>query len=194
MKKTLVILLALGLVLFGVIGFIVSNYNSLVKVDEEVKTAWSNVEDKYQRRLDLVPNLVRTVKGYAKHEAETLENVINARAKATQTNVNVNNPNDLKTFTENQTAISSALSRLLVTVEQYPELKANENFLDLQKQLEGTENRISVARKDYNETVKKYNTSRRKFPKILVANMFSFKEASLFSAEKGAEKAPEVEF
>ncbi|GAB6395660.1 MAG: LemA family protein [Bacteroidales bacterium] len=170
-------------------------YNNMVARDEGVKTAWSQVENQYQRRLDLIPNLVNTVKGYASHERETLEAVINARAKATQ----IINPEDLneeslKRFQSTQGELGSALSRLMVVMERYPDLKANENFKELQAQLEGTENRISVERKRFNEASQAYNTYIRRFPNNIFAGMFGFFPKAYFAAEAGAETAPTVEF
>ena len=149
-------------------------YNGLVTIDEQVKEAWNNVEGQYQRRMDLIPNLVSTVKGYAQHEEDVFTQVVEARAKATQTTVNIDDPASIQKFQAAQGQVSSALSRLLVTVENYPELKANENFMDLQKQLEGTENRIANARGKYNEIVKKYSIKVRQFPVNLIAGMFGF--------------------
>lgn len=171
-------------------------YNTMVQKDEEVKAQWSNVENVYQRRLDLIPNLVNTVKGYADFEKQTLTQVIEARAKATQVKINPENLNaqSIKQFQAAQGEISSALSRLMVVVERYPELKANQNFLDLQAQLEGTENRIAVERRKFNEMAKEYNTYIRKFPKNIWANMFGFEKKAYFEAEQGAEKAPTVQF
>ncbi|MDH6304165.1 LemA protein [Parabacteroides sp. PF5-5] len=171
-------------------------YNNMVTQDEGVKTAWSQVENQYQRRLDLIPNLVNTVKGYATHERETLEGVVNARAKATQTNINPENLTEesLKQFQATQSELSSALSRLMVVVERYPELKANENFKELQAQLEGTENRIAVERQRFNEVARGYNTYIRTFPNSILSGMFGFFPKAYFSAESGAEKAPKVEF
>lgn len=171
-------------------------YNNMVTQDEGVKTAWSQVENQYQRRLDLIPNLVNTVKGYATHERETLEGVVNARAKATQTNINPENLTEesLKQFQSTQSELSSALSRLMVVVERYPELKANENFKELQAQLEGTENRIAVERKRFNEVAQGYNTYIRSFPNNIFAGMFGFSQKAYFSADAGAERAPVVEF
>lgn len=171
-------------------------YNNMVTQEEQVKTAWSQVENQYQRRLDLIPNLVNTVKGYASHEQETLEGVVNARAAATQTKVDPSNltPEALQQFQSTQSELSSALSRLMVVVERYPELKANQNFLELQAQLEGTENRIAVERQRFNETAQGYNTNIRRFPNNLLAGMFGFFPKAYFSAEAGAEKAPVVQF
>lgn len=169
-------------------------YNGLVTVDEQVNEAWNNVEAQYQRRSDLIPNLVSIVKGYAQHEEDVFTKVVEARAKATQTTVNIDDPSSLQKFQAAQGEVSSALSRLLVTVENYPELKANENFMALQKQLEGTENRITVARKKYNEIIKTYNTKVRKFPVNLIAGIFWFHQRAWFSADEGAEKAPTIDF
>lgn len=171
-------------------------YNEMVTLDEGVNTAWSQVENQYQRRMDLIPNLVNTVKGYAAHEKETLEGVVNARAEATKTTIDPSNLNEetLKRFQAAQSELSSALSRLMVVVERYPELKANQNFSELQAQLEGTENRISVERKRFNEIAQGYNTYIRKFPNNILSGMFGFQTKAYFSAESGAEKAPSVEF
>lgn len=171
-------------------------YNSMVTKEEGVSSAWSQVENVYQRRADLIPNLVNTVKGYASHEQETLEGVVEARAKATSVNIDPSkmNANNIAAFQKAQDGLSSALSRLMVVVEKYPDLKANENFLDLQAQLEGTENRIAVERRKYNETAKLYNISIRRFPNNLFAGFFGFEQKSYFKAETGAEKAPKVEF
>ena len=192
-NKTLWIIIAVVLVLFFWVRGV---YNSLVTQDESVKTAWSEVENQYQRRLDLIPNLVNTVKGYASHERETLEGVINARANATKTTIDPSNLNEetMKQFQAAQGELSNALSRLMVVVERYPDLKANQNFLELQAQLEGTENRISVERKRFNETAQSYNTNIRSFPTNILAGMFGFQPKAYFAAESGAEKAPTVEF
>lgn len=171
-------------------------YNRMVALDEEVKSGWAQVENAYQRRADLIPNLVNTVKGAANFEQETLTKVIEARSKATGITIDPSKitPDAIQKFQEAQNELSGALSRLLVSVEKYPELKANQNFLDLQSQLEGTENRISVARKDFNETVKTYNTYIRKFPNNLISGMFGFEQKGYFEADKGSEKAPTVDF
>lgn len=188
------------LILLGVLLLLVFNmcgsYNTAVNKDEKVKAAWSQVENQYQRRSDLIPNLVATVRGYADHEKETLEAVIQARANATKTTVDPTNltPESIQQFEQAQSSLSSALGRLLVSVERYPDLKANENFLDLQKQLEGTENRISVERRSFNETVNDYNSYIRKFPTNLFAGMFGFSPRGYFQATSGSEKAPEVNF
>lgn len=168
----------------------------MVAMDEGVATAWSNVENQYQRRSDLIPNLVNTVKGYAAHEQETLEAVVSARAKATQTQVNMDDltPEKLQAYQQAQGEIGAALGRLLVVAERYPDLKANENFRELQAQLEGTENRISVERRKFNETAKEYNTTIRKFPKNILAGLFGFEKRPYFEAQEGSEKAPEVKF
>jgi LemA protein len=172
-------------------------YNRLVALDEGVKTAWSQVENTYQRRADLIPNLVKTVEGAADFERETLTEVIEARAKATQVQItpqDLSNPEALARYQQAQDALSSALARLMVVVERYPELKANQNFLQLQDELAGTENRIAVERKRFNEVAQLYNTQRRVFPTNLIANWFGFGEAAYFEAAEGAEKAPQVEF
>lgn len=171
-------------------------YNTMVEKDEAVSTAWSNVEAQYQRRADLIPNLVSTVKGYAQHESSTLEAVVEARSKATQITVNPANltADKLKEYQEAQGAVSSALGKLLAITENYPELRANENFSELQAQLEGTENRITEARKRYNEAVQDYNVLIRKFPNNLFAGMFGFSKKEKFEASSGSEEAPKVEF
>ena len=192
-SKSFWIIVALAVLLFfwtkGV-------YNNLVTQDEGVKTAWSQVENQYQRRADLIPNLVNTVKGYAAHEKNTLEGVMNARAKATQTTIDPTNLNEetMKQYQAAQGELSNALSRLMVVVERYPELKANENFRELQVQLEGTENRITVERKRYNEVAQGYNTYVRTFPNNILSGIFGFQAKAYFTAEAGAEKAPQVEF
>jgi len=171
-------------------------YNTMVSKEEAVTAQWSQVENVYQRRADLIPNLVNTVKGYASHEKETLEAVTEARSKATSVNVDPSklNQQSIQKFQAAQDQLSSALSRLMVVVERYPDLKANQNFLDLQAQLEGTENRIAVERRKFNQATQEYNTYIRKFPKNLVAKIFGFEKREYFKADKGAEKAPEVKF
>lgn len=171
-------------------------YNKMVEKEEAVESQWAQVENVYQRRADLIPNLVNTVKGYADFEKETLTQVIEARAKATSVNVDPSklSPSKLRKFQQAQGQLSQALGRLMVVVERYPNLKANQNFLELQAQLEGTENRISVERKKFNQTVQAYNAYIRKFPNMLFANMFNFEKKGYFEADKGAEKAPKVEF
>lgn len=171
-------------------------YNTMIEKQEAVTAQWAQVENVYQRRADLIPNLVATVKGYANFEQETLTAVIEARAKATGITVDPTNldANSIQQFQAAQDGLSSALSKLMVVVERYPDLKANQNFLELQAQLEGTENRISVERKKFNETAQAYNTYIRKFPNNLIAGMFDFEKKEYFEADAGAEKAPKVEF
>lgn len=184
-------------VLALILGFAsYSGYNDLVMLDEGVQTQWSEVENQYQRRADLIPNLVNTVKGYAKHEQSTLEGVINARAKATSVNIDPSklDESSLKSFQAQQDALSSSLARLMVVVEKYPELKSNEQFLNLQHQLEGTENRIAVARKDFNHVAKGYNTKVRTFPKSILASLFGFERRPYFEAQEGADVAPTIDF
>ncbi|MCL3852296.1 MULTISPECIES: LemA family protein [Parabacteroides] len=196
-NKALWITLAIIVVLlFAGYSWVKGTYNTMVTQDEGVKTAWSQVENQYQRRMDLIPNLVNTVKGYATHEKETLEGVVSARAEATKTTIDPSNLNEesMKKFQAAQGELSSALSRLMVVLERYPDLKANQNFSELQAQLEGTENRISVERKRFNETAQSYNTYIRTFPTNILAGMFGFQPKAYFSAESGAEKAPKVEF
>jgi LemA protein len=173
-----------------------NGYNNMVKLDETVKSQWGNVQSEYQRRTDLIPNLVSTVKGVANFEQSTLTNVIEARAKATQVKIDANNltPDKIAEFQKAQGQVSSSLSRLLVTVEAYPDLKATQNFRDLQAQLEGTENRIKVARNDFNGVVQDYNSTIRRFPNNLFAGMFHFNTKGYFQADPGSEKAPDVKF
>jgi LemA protein len=192
MKKVRIgLLAAVVAVLFSSCG-----YNKMVTMEEQVTSSWAQVENVYQRRADLIPNLVNTVKGYAAHEKETLEGVIEARSKATSVNIDATKltPETMKQFTQAQDGLSSALSRLMVVVEKYPDLKANQNFLDLQAQLEGTENRITVERQKFNETTQVYNAYIRKFPQIIYAGWFGFEKKTYFEAQQGAEKAPEVKF
>ena len=193
MKKTWIIIIA---VLAVIVVYGITSYNSMVAQDEAVGTAWSNVENQYQRRADLIPNLVNTVKGYATHEKETFDAVVSARAKATQTTISIDEltPEKMEAYQKAQGAVGSALSRLLAVTENYPDLKANENFQTLQAQLEGTENRISVERRKFNEVAKAYNTNIRRFPKNIFAGMFGFEKRPYFEAEEGSEKAPEVKF
>lgn len=187
---------------FYLIGFVIlasqssCGYNTMVQKDETVEAAWANVQNAYQRRADLVPNLVNTVKGAANFERETLTDVIEARAKATSVNISPDNltPENIQRFQQAQGELSGALSRLLVSVERYPELKANQNFLELQAQLEGTENRISVERRKFNEAVQDYNTTVRSFPNNIMAGIFGFERKGHFEAEAGAQQAPTVEF
>ena len=193
MKKSTIIIIVVAVlaVVWGITG-----YNGLVSMDEGVQTKWADVETQYQRRADLIPNLVNTVKGYTAHESETLQAVVEARAKATSMNIDPSNMSaeQIANFQKAQDGVSSALGRLLVTVEKYPDLKANENFKELQAQLEGTENRISVARRDYNEAARKYNTTLRSFPKNILAGMFGFEKKAYFEAQEGSEQAPTVQF
>ena len=191
-KSTWIILGVVALVIIWAVG----SYNGLVTKDEKVSEAWANVETVYQRRADLIPNLVNTVKGYAAHEQETLQSVTNARANATNITIDPSTATaeDMKRFMAAQQEVGSALGRLIAIAENYPDLKANQNFLELQKQLEGTENRISTERRKYNETVKSFNASIRRFPTNLIAGMFGFEKRSMFEAQEGAEVAPVVEF
>lgn len=195
MKKYTGIFIVLGLIVL-LAGCGGCGYNNMVTKDQKVKRAWGNVQSDYQRRSDLIPNLVNTVKGAANFEQETLEKVISARAKATQTTVDASNlsPENIRKFQEAQAELSSSIGRLLVSVERYPDLKANANFRDLQAQLEGTENRIKTARNDYNVAVEDYNTTVKKFPNNLMAAIFGFSEKGYFEAEAGSEKAPTVDF
>ena len=190
---TLGIIVIIVLVLYGSFK---GTYNNMVKLDEQVQAAWSQVVTDYQRRMDLIPNLVSTVKGYADFEQETLTQVIQARSNATSVNLNVDNMDaaTIEKVQQTQQALSSALSRLLVTVERYPELKANTNFLELQAQLEGTENRIANARRKFNEETKTFNSYIRQFPQNIFAGMFGFEKKPYFEADAGAEMAPKVEF
>ncbi|MBO4487018.1 MAG: LemA family protein [Bacteroidaceae bacterium] len=191
-KKTLIILaVAAVLVLWGI-----SAYNGMVSVEEKATTEWAKVQSSYQRRADLIPNLVNTVKGYATHEKETLEGVISARAKATSINIDASNltPEQVQKYQAAQGELTQALGKLIAIGEAYPDLKANENFIDLQKQLEGTENRINEARNSFNKAVQDYNIKIRKFPNSLLAGLFGFDKMAKFEAEAGADKAPEVKF
>lgn len=195
MKKALPWIVVLG-VLAIIILWVVGVYNGLVAAQEQVESSWAQVENQYQRRADLVPNLVATVKGYASHEQETLENVMAARARATQITIDPANatPEQLAAFQAAQGELSQALGRLLAVAENYPDLKANENFRDLQAQLEGTENRITVARQLFNDEAKNYNTYLRRFPNNLIASAFGFEKKPYFEAEETAHTAPKVEF
>ena len=191
-KSTIIVLVIVAIVaIWGVMG-----YNGLVRADEAVSTAWSNVENQYQRRADLIPNLVNTVKGYAAHEKEALDAVVTARARATQVTVDAANmtPEMFQEYQKSQGEVGAALGRLLAIAEAYPDLKANSNFLELQAQLEGTENRISVERRNFNEAAKGYNTSIRTFPRNILAGMFGFGKRPYFEAQDGAENAPVVQF
>lgn len=190
---TIIVVAVVLLLVFWGMG----QYNSLVVLDEQVNTSWSQVENQYQRRADLIPNLVETVKGYASHERETLEGVINARAKASQPIIQAGDgmtQEQLNQFQQAQGDLTSALNRLMVVVERYPELKADENFRQLQAQLEGTENRITTARMDFNNEAQQYNTKVRRFPTNIFAGLFGFHQRPYFQAEAGAEQAPQVKF
>ncbi|NOY96797.1 MAG: LemA family protein [Chlorobi bacterium] len=196
MKKIWIVLIVIAAIALIAYSSIKGTYNTMVSMDESVNGAWAQVENVYQRRADLIPNLVNTVKGYAAHEKETLEGVIEARSKATSVNINPENlsPQALRQFQGAQDGLSSALSRLMVVVERYPELKANQNFLDLQAQLEGTENRITVERRKFNQSAQAFNTYIRTFPKNIYAGIFGFEKRAYFEATPGTEKAPEVKF
>lgn len=196
MKKGYIVLIVIAVVILSIFLWFRGSYNGMVKMNEGVSAQWSNVENQYQRRLDLIPNLVNTVKGYATHEEQTLLDVVNARSKATQTQINFDqlDENALKRLNQTQGELSSALSRLMAISESYPDLKANQNFLELQAQLEGTENRIAVERRNFNDVVRNYNAYIRQFPKNLIAGMFGFIPKPYFEAAAGAEKAPEVKF
>lgn len=196
MRSTII---TIGVILFVLIIAVLSGvgtYNGLVSREEGVNSQWAQVQNVYQRRSDLIPNLVETVKGYATHEKSTLTEVIEARSKATAVNISPEKLDErsLQLFQQSQANLSSALSRLMVVVEKYPDLKANQNFLELQAQLEGTENRITVERKKFNESAQSYNTYIRKFPKNLFAGIFGFQKKAYFEAEAGSEKAPQVKF
>ena len=196
MKKSVIILIVVAVALLGIFGWVKSTYNGLVTSQEGVESAWSQVENVYQRRADLIPNLVATVKGYAAHEKETLEGVVSARAKATQATIDPTQLDEasLKKFQNAQGELGNAIGRLLMITENYPDLKANENFKELQAQLEGTENRITVERQKFNETAKEYNTRIRKFPANIIAGIFDFDRKPYFEAKEGADEAPKVEF
>ena len=196
MNKKLITIGAIVAFVALLVMWSVSSYNSLVTMDESVSTSWGNVENQYQRRADLIPNLVNTVKGYAAHEKSTFQAVVEARSKATQMTIDADNltPEKIAAYQKAQGEVGAALSRLLAITEAYPELKANQNFQELQAQLEGTENRISVERKRFNDTAKEFNTKIRKFPTNIVAGMFGFEKRPYFEAEEEANKAPEVNF
>ena len=196
MNKKLFSLIILAALLLGALIWTKNVYNNLVSSEEDTESAWAQVENVYQRRADLIPNLVATVKGYAAHESETLEGVIAARARATQITVDPSDlsPEAIARFNDAQGELSKALGRLMLIRESYPELKANQNFLELQAQLEGTENRISTERMKFNDIVKKYNTLVRRFPNNILASLFDFEKKGYFEAQPGAENAPKVEF
>ena len=195
MKKNKGLIITIVVIVLVALWGILS-YNGLVENDEKVSNKWANVETQYQRRSDLIPNLVNTVKGYAKHESQTLEAVMAARSQATQVKIDPSNctPQQLAAYQKAQGDVTTALGKLLAITENYPDLKATDNFKMLQDQLEGTENRINVARKDFNDSAKEYNTSLRRFPRNIIASMFGFEKRNYFEAEAGAEKAPKVEF
>ncbi len=194
MKNVGLIVVILAILLLGGCGC--SGYNTMVSQDQNVKGKWGNVQSEYQRRSDLIPNLVNTVKGAANFEQETLTKVIEARAKATQTTIDPANltPENIAKFQQAQGELSSSLSRLLVTIERYPDLKANANYQNLQAQLEGTENRIKVSRNDFNTSVQTFNTTVKSFPNNIFAGIFNFKEKGYFASDAGADKAPTVDF
>jgi LemA protein len=194
MKKITVIIIVVVIFIFGI--WAIGSYNGLVETSENAKTSWSNVESSYQRRNDLIGNLVKTVQGAADFEKNTLVEVQEARSKATSITIDPTNitPENMAEFQKAQSGLTGALNKLMVSVENYPDLKANQNFLELQSQLEGTENRISVERRRFNELVKEYNTYIRKFPNNLIAGMFSFEQRGYFKSDEGSEKAPKVEF
>ena len=196
MKKSLIVLISILALLVIIIGYGLSINNKMVNADEAVMSQWAKVENQYQRRADLIPNLVNTVKGYASHEKETLDAVVNARAKATQVTISPDNLNEasLQKYQAAQGELSQALGRLLMVTENYPDLKANQNFLELQAQLEGTENRISTERTRYTDMVRDYNAMIRRFPASIIAGIGGFDKKPQFTAEAGAEKAPEVKY
>ena len=196
MKKSLIVLISILALLVIIIGYGISINNKMVNADEAVMSQWAKVENQYQRRADLIPNLVNTVKGYASHEKETLDAVVNARAKATQVTISPDNLNEasVQKYQAAQGELSQALGRLLMVTENYPDLKANQNFLELQAQLEGTENRISTERTRYTDMVRDYNAMIRRFPASIIAGIGGFDKKPQFTAEAGAEKAPEVKF
>ena len=196
MKKKWITIIIIAVIALFFYSSIKGNYNKMVAMDEGVKSQWAQVENVYQRRADLIPNLVNTVKGYAEHEQETLTGVIEARAKATSTTIDPSNLNteSIQAFQQAQSGLSSALSRLMVVVERYPDLKANQNFLELQAQLEGTENRITVERQKFNNSAQTFNTFIKQFPKNIYANIFDFEEKAYFKAQENAQEAPKVEF
>lgn len=196
MKKSYIILIVIAVIILSIFFWFKNTYNGMVTMQENVSAQWSNVENQYQRRLDLIPNLVNTVKGYAEHEQNTLNRVVEARAKATQMQINLDNLDEatMKKLNAVQGELSTALSRLMAISENYPDLKANENFRDLQAQIEGTENRIAVERRRFNNTARAYNTSIRQFPQNMLAGMFGFTPKPYFEANAEAENAPKVEF
>lgn len=196
MKKSWITIIVIAVIALFFYSSIKGTYNKMVAMDEGVKSQWAQVENVYQRRADLIPNLVNTVKGYASHEKETLTQVVEARAKATSTTIDPSklNAQNIQAFQQAQSGLSSALSKLMVVVERYPDLKANQNFLELQAQLEGTENRITVERQKFNNSAQAFNTYIKLFPKNIYANIFGFEEKAYFKAQEKAEEAPKVEF
>ncbi len=196
MKKTLIVIGVIIVLVLVFYSFFKNNFNNMVRLGEQVDAQWAQVENVYQRRADLIPNLVNTVKGFAAQEQEVLIGVVEARAKATSVNLSADNltAENLQAFQEAQAGLSSALARLMVVVEQYPDLKSNQNFLELQSQLEGTENRITVERMKFNDTTREYNTFIKSFPQNLLAGMFGFDDKPYFEAKAGAEEVPKVEF
>lgn len=196
MKKGVITLLIIAGIAMAIFFACKNGYNNMVLKQETVAAQWSNVENQYQRRLDLIPNLVNTVKGYASHESETLTAVIEARAQATRTNISIDelNQQTINQLNKSQGALSAALGKLMAIAESYPDLKANQNFRDLQVQLEGTENRIATERRKFNEAARAYNSYIRQFPRNLFASMFGFDKQAYFEAEQGAATAPKVEF
>jgi LemA protein len=195
-RTWIIVLVILALIVISLIRWGIKTYNNFVSLEEGIEGQWANVENVYQRRADLIPNLVNTVRGYADFEQETLIGVIEARAQATSVTIDPSNitPEALAAFQGAQDGLSSALSRLLVTIERYPDLKANQNFMDLQRQLEGTENRIAVERRKFNEVTRGFNTSIRRFPASIIANMRDFDKKGYFESVEGSETAPVVEF
>ncbi len=196
MKKKWIIIAVIVIIIIVIYSTFKGSYNNMVNYNESIKSQWAQVENVYQRRADLIPNLVNTVKGYAEHEKQTLTDVISARAKATSVNIDPSNLTNasLQQFQQAQTGLSSALSKLMVVVEKYPDLKANQNFLELQSQLEGTENRIANERRKFNDDTKIFNVFIKKFPENIYASIFGFEEKPYFKAMEGSEKAPVVEF
>lgn len=196
MKKSWIVIIVIAVVALFIYSSVKGTYNKMVAMDEAVVSQWAQVENVYQRRADLIPNLVNTVKGYAAHESETLTGVIEARAKATSTTIDPTNltAENIQAFQQAQGGLSSALSKLMVVVERYPDLKANQNFLELQAQLEGTENRITVERQKFNTAAQAFNTYIKQFPKNIYASIFNFEQKAYFKAQENAEQAPKVEF
>ena len=196
MNRTKLMLIIVTAVVAIAVLWVINSYNRMVTAEEAVTTEWANVESQYQRRADLIPNLVSTVKGYATHESETLEAVVNARAKATQTTLDINNfsREEFEKYQAAQGELNSALGRLMMITENYPDLKANQNFRDLQEQLEGTENRIHVTRQAYNNKARAYNTMIRRFPNNILSRMFGFEIVTYFKSDAEASKAPQVNF